>query len=306
MLTQSPQAANTQLPATDSLAPNLLVVGAMKASSTTFYELITRHPDVWFASEKEPHYFTSPEYGQEAAWQKYLQFFANAPTSARYRGEASTGYTKLPHFGSTPSRIRESLGSPKMIYLIRDPVERSISNFKHSYLAGHYCEGTTLGEAIEADPILLDASCYARQIEAYWQEFGREQLLIIPTDQLHSETASVMRRVETFLELPAYDGWNQPLAASNSQQSLGGTMALQSKLPRPLLSMLRKLIPAGLRGSLKSRLAPPRQVPPVSPQDRQLVFERLADDLQQLLTLADDSLLPWLQKWPSVEQLRGG
>ena len=285
--------------------PNLFVIGAMKASTTTFYELITRHPDIWFTGEKEPHYFTSPRYGQPEAWQAYLQHFATAPASAKFLGEASTGYSKLPHFGNTPSRLRESLDYPRFIYLVRDPVERTISNYQHSYLAGHYAKGTTLTEAVAIDPILVDASCYARQIRAYREVFGKASLLIIPTNQLHAEPIRVMRRVETFLHLPAYDDWSANLAQSNSRQAMARSVKLQAVLPRPVFSALKKVLPRKIRAQLKQVAARAPNVPPITEAERQHVFALIADDLQDLVTLVDGEVSQWVSGWPSVQQLGG-
>ncbi len=284
-------------------APNLIVIGAMKASTTTFYELITRHPEVWFPSKKEPHYFTSPNYGEPAAWEAYLRLFDPAPASTKVFGEASTGYSKLPHFGNTPQRLRDTLGMPQLIYLVRDPVQRTISNYQHSYMSGHFRAGTTLSEAVQIDPILIDGSCYARQIRAYWDVFGKESLLIIPTDQLHAEPAQVMQRVESFLDLAAYDGWESTLPQSNSKQALGRSLKLQSILPTPLLSLLKKLLPEQAREQLKSFASKTPVLPPITNADRQLVFERIAVDLQDLVTIADEALASWISSWPSVQQL---
>ena len=281
--------------------PNLVVIGAMKASTTTFYELITRHPDIWFSTEKEPHYFTSPNYGNPDSWQRYLDLFKSAPVSAKFVGEASTGYSKQPHFGNTPQRLYDDLDNPKLIYLVRDPVERTVSNYQHAYLTSHYAPGTTLGKAIEQDPILIDASCYDRQIEAYLEVFTTEQLLIIPTHQLHADASATMRRVEEFLDLPAYDGWNTPLQQSNSKQSLKGSLTAQSILPRQIIYALRSIIPSGVRGKLKQMVSKPIEVPPITESDRQLAFDRIKDDLNCLRA----RLGATIDSWPSVQQLGG-
>ncbi len=277
-------------------APNLIVIGAMKASTTTFYELISRHPQVWFSGEKEPHYFTSPDYGDSAAWQGYLNLFEAAPQTAKYIGEASTGYSKYPHFGDTAQRLCDDLRDPRLIYLIRDPVERTISNYRHAYLSGHYPVGTRLGEAIERDPILIDASCYARQIAAYRSVFEEERFLILTTDNLHAQPRQVMRRVEAFLELDAFDGWDAPLPQSNSKQALGRSLALQSMLPKSLINFARACVPATLRDRAKALAASKVEVPAVTEDERNLIFTRIISDLIELRSVIDSDI----SSWPSV------
>lgn len=305
MLSQqiSPNEASADSLSVQRNAPNLFVIGAMKASTTTFYELITRHPEIWFSHEKEPHYFTSTNYGEPAAWDKYLQLFGTAPSSAKWIGEASTGYSKLPHFGNTPMRIQKACDDPRFIYLVRDPVERTISNYQHAYLSGHYPAGTNLATAIEKDPILIDASLYAQQIRAYREVFDEQALLVITTDQLHEDPTAAMRRVERFLELRAFDGWETSLPQSNSKQALSSSIAWQSILPKPVFGALRKLLPGQVRRMLKSLAKTKPSIPPITESARQMVFEQIADDLSDLVTLMSEEQSRWIASWPSVKRL---
>ena len=101
--------------------PNTLIIGAMKASTTLLYTMLGRHPRVWFPAEKEPHYFTAPDYDDPAAWERYRALFKPCPADARVIAEASTNYSKQPHFGDTPGRLRAKLGEPKLVYILRDP-----------------------------------------------------------------------------------------------------------------------------------------------------------------------------------------
>jgi len=290
-------------PSPSRKTPNLIVIGAMKASTTTFYELITRHPNIWFSSEKEPHYFTSPNYGRPTDWEAYLRLFDSAPVSAKVIGEASTGYSKLPHFGNTPLRLQECLDNPRFIYLVRDPVQRTVSNYQHAYISGHYPAGTTLAGAIRRDPILIDASHYARQIRAYHEVFDEQALLVIPADQMHADPTCVMRRVETFLNVPAFNSWETTLRKSNSKQALSGSLALQAIVPKSLLTLLRNVLSPRVRQRLKNLAQSTPPLPPVTDADRQLVFELVANDLQDLLTIMGNELSPWIASWPSIQRL---
>lgn len=281
--------------------PGLLILGAMKASTTSFYELLSRRPGVWFPAEKEPHYFTASDYGEPAALRRYARLFADAPEGALL-GEASTGYTKLPRLGPTPQRIRETLGEPRLIYLLRDPVERLISNYRHSQLAGHYREDLTLAEAIECDPILVTASLYARQIRAYHEEFGEDALLLITTDELHANPRPVMQQVDAFLGLPPHEAWPEKMPSSNSQGDLARYRTAQRL--GPLADLARKVLPKGLASSAK-RLVPASKAKapcPPTAEEIGLVQSLIADDLADLVTLLGDRIAGW----PSVARLHKG
>jgi len=112
-----------------------------------------------------------------------------------------------------------------------------------------------------------------------------------------------MCQVECFLNLRAYNSWEASLKQSNSKQALSRSLKLQSLLPSSVLSTLRKLLPAQVRGWLKQLAVGAPALPPVSHADRQLVFERIAEDLRDLTQLADENLTAWISDWPSVQQL---
>jgi hypothetical protein len=289
--------------------PNFLLIGAMKASTTAFYELAGQHPQIWFPAEKEPHYFTSPHYGETSARQAYEALFAAAPEEAQAVGEASTGYSKLPHFGDTPARIRRDLGAVRLIYLLRDPVERTVSNFGHAWAAGCYPQGTRLADALRQDPILLDASRYARQIRAYREVFGTEPLLVLTTDHLHSDPPGVMREVARHLGVDpevGSDRWPATLPRSNAARSAAQTLALRARLSSGAIERVRALVPPGVRQRLKRWLPQGQPAPAATAEDRARILAELADDLQDLVELLGDRIACW----PSVAALgsdgRGG
>lgn len=290
-------ADNPTVVAAGKRLPGLLVIGAMKASTTAFAELLSRHPRVWFSPEKEPHYFTAKDYGEPEALDRYADLFAGAPRGA-VLAEASTGYSKLPDLGPTPQRIRETLGSPKLIYLVRDPVERIVSNYHHSHLAGHYPPGETLGWVIDADPIVVTASRYVQQIEAYEAEFGADSLLVLTTDELHADPRSAMRRVERHLELPPHD-WPERMPSRNSRGDLGASLAAERIVPGSALGVLRRLLPAWLKSRLKQSI---RSTPPPAPSEEELLRAQslIEDDLVRLV----ERLGERIEHWPSVRRMR--
>lgn len=283
-----------------SRLPNFIVIGAMKSSTTAFYELLVRHPAVWFSADKEPHYFTSPSYGEAEAWRAYLRLFAEADESKTVLAEASTGYSKLPHLGPTPQRIKADLGDPKLLYLIRDPVARTISNYRHSYTIGAYQRGTRLRDAIEADPIIVQASRYAQQVHAYHEVFGEERLLVVTSDELQADPASVMRRVEAHLKIPPYDGWPSQLARTNSASDLSRSARLGKAGRSRLVGSIKALLPERVKREVKGMIPASQPPPEIEASEADLVFELVREDLQALVDILGDRIA----SWPSVARLK--
>lgn len=280
-------------------APNLLLIGAKKASTTLLYETLSLHPEIWFSAEKEPHHFLKPDYRKPAVWRQYLRLFEGRPASARFFGEASTGYTTLPHNGPTPRRIREQLGQPRMIYIVRDPVERAISNFKHSHLGGWYPDDITFGQAIELDPILLDTSCYAFQLFGYRNVFGKEAVHVVVAEEFHRAPVDVLRGIEEYLGVSRFEGWPETLPRVNSQKQLATNLLARRLLGNGRMKSLAKRILPESAKRWGSARAVSRPSPTITDAEREAALAGVADDLEQLVGMLGDRI----DCWPSVQRL---
>ncbi|QDS96078.1 hypothetical protein FF011L_48820 [Roseimaritima multifibrata] len=279
--------------------PNLLIIGAMKAATTSLYQLLETHEEIWFPSEKEPHYFTSKEYGQNSAFNKYKMLFDDAPIQVKYIGEASTGYSKMPALGPTASRIANDLGNPKIIYSLRDPISRIISNFRHSKLCGAYMPTLPFSKALDEDPILLQASCYARQIMEYENIFGPDAMFLITTDKIQTDISSVLAGLGAYLDIDLNEAKLQKINQKNSHEQLAKSLWIERVFSRDIAGYARRAIPQGLKSTLKS-LAPVHRVEfAITPNDIERCMAILGPDLQQLLDIAGEEI----RGWPCVRYL---
>ena len=107
--------------------PNLFVIGAMKSGTTTLHEYLGSHPEICMSDRKEPGYFVE-EYGWSNGVDWYLRQFSG-DGKEKYLGESTTDYTKLPRFKGVARRIAEFNPGAKIMYLLRDPIERTISHY---------------------------------------------------------------------------------------------------------------------------------------------------------------------------------
>lgn len=177
--------------------PTFMVVGAMKAGTTSLYRYLVSHPEVFMAREKEPDFYVA-----EKAWSRGLPWYQSlfdGADGATAIGEASTSYTKCTEFPGVPERIAAQLPDVKLIYLLRHPVERIRSMYLHNVIVGR--ERRPLEVAVLQDPMYLDASRYAMQLEAFDVCFPPEQILTVTSESLRSDAAGVLERVGSFLGL---------------------------------------------------------------------------------------------------------
>lgn len=281
--------------------PNTLIIGAMKASTTLLYTMLGRHPHVWFPDDKEPHYFTAPDYAEPEAWQRYLALFKGCPADARIIAEASTNYSKLSHFGDTPARIREKLGEPKLVYILRDPVARAVSNFRHSFVTRQYPAGMTAERAFEEDPILLTASRYAHQLDAYHSEFGDGSVHVMVAERLHEDPAGEMARLAAYLGIDAIEDWATTPDAVNAIGQLAAADRADRLLGPSLRRKVSAFLPRGVKEKLKNAASSDVAVPDVAHETRDRVFAAVADDLTRLHTMLGEAI----EIWPSTQRLLG-
>ncbi len=178
--------------------PNLFIVGAMKSGSSTLHAYLGAHPEVFMSEPKEPSYFVelddleSPAREVVEAWgfwrneSNYLSLFAGAGT-ARIVGESSTNYSKAPKMAGVPERIAQFAPEARILYVMRDPVERTISHYWHA--VGQRKEGRDLVTALEEESHYREVSHYAMQLEPYLRNFGPEQVRTLTLESLIEDPA---------------------------------------------------------------------------------------------------------------------
>ncbi len=180
--------------------PDFLVIGAMKGGSTTLFRMLAEHPQIYMCEPKEPGFFSRPErFARGLDW--YASLFAGAGPG-QLAGEASTCYSRWPHFGDVPGLVAKHLPDAKLVYLLRHPVERAYSHYRH-LMEERYARGSgpviELRAALDEIPEILDASRYALQIEQYLAHFPRERLHVLTLDALRARPAETWRELQLFL-----------------------------------------------------------------------------------------------------------
>ena len=196
--------------------PDFLIIGAQKAGTTALYAYLRRHPAITGPSWKEVSYFDR-HYGRGEAWYR-----GNFPNRVRARGklvgEASPSYIFHP---LGPERVKALVPEARLVALVRNPVDRALSHYHHEVALGREPlrfedaldaeEDRLRGEEerLAADPSYFSRAWwshayksrgrYAEQLERWLAVFPREQLLILPSEDLGGEPERTHARVLDFL-----------------------------------------------------------------------------------------------------------
>lgn len=182
--------------------PRLFLIGAQKAGTTSLAFLLDQHPDIAVSNPKEPGYFNA-NYDRGMAWYRSC-FPADLPALLV---DASTGYTMAPADASgsgephlAADRIKELSPDARFIYVLRDPVDRTISSIQHDQRAGRLGK-SPVREIVSANPFYTDVSRYFRQIAPYLERFPRDRFLFIDFRDLSSDPVATFRRCVAFAGL---------------------------------------------------------------------------------------------------------
>ncbi len=229
--------------------PDFIVIGAMKSATTTLHEQLSRQPGVWMSRPKEPNFFSDDAiYAQGLSW--YSSLFREAGPSD-VRGESSTHYSKLPRHPRTVERMVRHLPRLKLIYLMRHPIDRLISQYVHELTAGRIRAG--LSETLERHPEMVDYSRYAMQLQPYLDVYGFENVLPVFFSRLINHCQGALERIGRFLEIPGVLNWDWTLEPQNQGKDRLRPSPIRERLVQaPVLSALRKrVIPNGWSQTLK-------------------------------------------------------
>ena len=188
--------------------PHFLGLGTQKGGTTSLQKLLEQHPGVYLPPCKEVHYF-SQHAEKPARW--YAEHYRDARRSQQ-RGDITPFYLFHP---DVPARIRALLPQAKMIVLLRDPLERTLSQVFHA--RRHGFEALEVADALAAEPERLASggafsfqkhsyvarSRYLEQLDRYEALFPQRQLLVLKSEDLFNHTPAVWYTIQQFLNLEA-------------------------------------------------------------------------------------------------------
>lgn len=302
---------STSTPDAHGPLPDFVVIGAMKAGTTTLFEYLCQHPDVFMCTPKEPQYFSRNQVFEKG--EKYYRSLFREREEHQICGEASTCYTRAPHYEDAAGRMAELIPGARLIYILRHPVERTYSHYKwiaqQNFMQGNGVE-QTFEEALEATSEYVDSSHYMLQIERYLEHFPREQLHVLTLDDLKATPRETLMACQEFLELPARDLTAEGEIRANQH---GGERVAnyhaKGKIRRlrqhPAIKFLRGILPKGLRDRgrelIRQRLASSdearqaarqasQKLSPLTPSTRQELLERFEEPNRALEAFLGRSL----------------
>jgi hypothetical protein len=278
--------------------PNLFVIGAAKAGTTSLHHYLGQHPDIFMSPLKEPNFFaftgTVPSFGgpdeagrpffeqdrlrrEKYAYStldraEYERLFLQGK-GRRYRGESSAAYL---YFPGSAGRIRAATPDARIIAVLRHPVERAFS--KYQQMRRDRAEPLeTFALAVEAEPgrkqgnwsptwLYLDRGWYGRQLQPFVDTFPPEQIHVLLYEDLRKDPAGTLRGIFRFL------GVDPDVPVDTSEKH---NVSAVAEVPRFGL-VYQKLVRPFLNSPRIQSLVPERLVALARPLARRFLLKRSA------------------------------
>ena len=198
--------------------PNFIIIGAMKAATTSLYTYLKQHPDVFMTTIKEPMFFNNFQNNNKfkvlgrktkkiTTFEQYYPLF-DAVKNEKAIGEASPAYISNE---DCPSLIQQYLPNTKIIAVLRQPVARAYSNFLHARRADREPIAdfeTAFNKEAERkaenwSPLYhyKDKGYYAEQLERYYTLFPEENIKILLFEDLVNNPIETTQELFKFLNI---------------------------------------------------------------------------------------------------------
>lgn len=295
--------------------PNLIIIGAMKSGTTSLHYYLNLHPDICMSRCKELDFFN-----KDKNWHQGIDWYkSHFIEEAKIYGESSPNYTSYPKWRNTPQRMFSTIPETKLIYILREPIERIISHYVHLYATGK--ENLKIQDALfnfEKNDYIARSKYYF-QLSKYLEFFPASNILIITSEELLAFPQQVMNRVFQFLEVDTdfefqFDvtknavevlrfgssitnsdfQYNTKLHDSARKRRM--TIPADSKTAKTI-SKITELLPIEIRDHVKKALYLPFSEkikrPQVSDNLRNRLLDYLAEDIEKLKEFTGYSFKEW-------------
>lgn len=287
--------------------PDFLILGAMKAGTSSLYQYLAQHPQIFMSSDKEPQFFAlgemdpppaimSPIPSRIAAnWQQYLRQYD------RWRGQPAIGEasTSSLHIERAARRIRERLPEAKLIAVLRHPADRAYSNwlFLRKLCVDPIADFQQALDAEASRDIYASRTfqyrmkgLYHQHLSRYYALFPASRIRVYLYEDLRDNPLEMIRDICRFLGVDDAFTPDMSIRYNVSGEPRNGLVGSCLKAARPVRRWIERHAPARLLGTVRDAML---KRPGLDPDLRRQLMDECRCDILQLQDLIQRDLTHW-------------
>lgn len=312
MTANNAQRASTAVQTT-TRTPTFLIIGVQKAGTTSIYNYLKQHPQVYMSPVKETGFFErdweqaptdvqSRKKNGIVTWQQYQALFGQATDEHLALGEASPNY--MFHYQAAAEQIQRRLPNAKLIAILRNPVQRACSDYlmnKRDAIG----KQTPLAEQVrsrgDSSYVLLKGKYY-EQLKHFFEVFGRTQVDVFLHDELRSDSQGFMRSMYQSIGVSTDFVANTSKKAQTAKVPKNQTFNRLLKTQNPIRTVatgIMQIVPSELRHQLRDRLisfnSQDKGQAKFTEEDIILLQQYYREDMLKLQDLLQRDLSAWLK-----------
>ncbi len=254
--------------------PDWIIIGAMKCATSSLHNYLAEHPAIATSTPKELNFFVEDRY-RELGIEWYREQF-RTPSDALVAGESSVNYTKAHLFSGVAERVHRHLPDVKLVYILRDPLERIESDWMHAVGAGRWRGDFASAIADLESSSMVQTSRYWYQLSEYLAHYDPAQIRVMSYEKISREPQAAVAEMLEFIGLDP--DWTHP--------TVGKRVHPSSRKMRPnrlgLLFWEDQVRRRRLRKYLRRLVGTPIERPIWTDRDRARVTEYLQPEVDAI------------------------
>ncbi|MCP4862881.1 MAG: sulfotransferase [Alteromonadaceae bacterium TMED7] len=268
-------------------------VGSGKCGSTWLYENVIQHPEVFDGNPKEIHYFGDLYEQQDFNW--YKDLFAGS--EGKIKGEFSISYMYHP---KAAERIHKHFPDAKIIAMVRDPVERTYSDYQHFIRKGDVSRDYPFSEYIR-DQDKLKFGYYTDYLAPFYEHFPKENILVLVLEEMQHDLAACYKQIFEFIGVNNTNFLPEGVEEKRNQGVNYRFLKLENVLVRTYRFMVKRgltgfaerLKRSGLAQLVRKMNAKSEPLPEMDSASRQQLVDYFAEEQTRLAQLLGRDTQIW-------------
>lgn len=294
--------------------PNFIVIGQMKAGTSSLHAYLRQHPDIFMPSVKELRFFSEviseagdrllvdEDYrrrrimrGMPVTFAEYEKLF-EAASGQKALGEASPEYANSQR---AAEQIKKFIPDARLIVSLRRPSDRIYSYYQMMQRGGRTSGDFATVFREEKNGGWIKGNLSYKGLSRYYELFGTSQIKPIKFDDLASRTQATLEEIFKFLDIDR--NFRPDTSAVHNEggdwrSPLLGRMSAAFQGNWTLMQRVKNTVPAGVWNLAKELVRKNKKRPPrLTPELRREVAEHFREDTLRLQELVGLDLADWLQ-----------